>query len=186
MRVAPVGLIRGLTPTQAFDLAARCAAQTHGHPSGYLSAGVLAAVVSGLGGGLDLNAALGDALGLAHRWSGCDETVAAVRQAEQLAASHSIDHHEAIVRLGEGWVGEEALAIGLYSAMVATDFREAVRMASNHGGDSDSTASIAGQIRGAWKGLAGIPNAWIRRLDALEALLDVAGRLIRRRASGGN
>ena len=178
MRVAPIGLIPELTPTRAFDLAARSAAQTHGHPSGYLSAGVLAAVVRGLCGGLDLNAAVADALGLASRWSGCDETVAAVRQAEQLAASHSIDHHEAIVRLGEGWVGEEALAIGLYSAMVASDFREAVRMASNHGGDSDSTASIAGQIHGAWTGLDGIPNAWSRRLDVLEALLDVAGRLI--------
>ncbi|MCY3837380.1 MAG: ADP-ribosylglycohydrolase family protein [Gammaproteobacteria bacterium] len=31
-------------------------------------------------------------------------------------------------------------------------------MASNHGGDSDSTASIAGQIRGAWKGLEGVPK----------------------------
>ena len=179
MRVAPVGLVRELTPTQAFDLAARCAAQTHGHPSGYLSAGVLAAVVSGLRGGLDLKAAVADALDLAHRWSGCDETVAAVRQAEELATSHGSDPHDAIVQLGEGWVGEEALAIGLYSAMVASDFREAVRIAGNHGGDSDSTASIAGQIHGAWKGLAGIPNAWVRRLDALEALLDVAKRLIR-------
>ena len=179
MRVAPVGLIPELTPTRAFDLAARSAAQTHGHPSGYVSAGVLAALVSGLRGGRDLNAALADALGLAQRWSGCDETVAAVKHAEELAASHGSDHHEAIVQLGEGWVGEEALAIGLYSAMVASDFREAVRMACNHGGDSDSTASIAGQIRGAWKGLDGIPNAWIRRLDVLEALLDVAGRLIR-------
>lgn len=179
MRVAPVGLIRELTPTQAFDLAARCAAQTHGDPSGYLSAGVLAAVVSGLRGGLDHDAAVADALGLARGWAGCDETVAAVRHAEELAASHGSDHHDAIVHLGEGWVGEEALAIGLYSAMVASDFREAVRIASNHGGDSDSTASIAGQIHGAWKGLVGIPNAWVRRLDAFDPLLDVAGRLIR-------
>ena len=96
-----------------------------------------------------------------------------------MAASPGNDHHDAIVRLGEGWVGEEALAIGLYSAIVAADFRQAVRIASNHGGDSDSTASIAGQIHGAWKGLAGIPNAWIRRLDVLDPLLDVAGRLIR-------
>ena len=179
MRVAPVGLIPALTPTQAFDLGARCAAQTHGHPSGYLSAGVLAAVIGGLREGLDLNAAVANALGVARRWSGSDETVAAVRQAEELAASHGSDHHDAIVRLGEGWVGEEALAIGLYSAMVASDFREAVRIAGNHGGDSDSTALIAGQIHGAWKGLAGIPNAWLRRLDALDPLLDVAGWLIR-------
>ena len=179
MRVAPVGLISELTPSQAFDLGARCAAQTHGHPSGYLSAGVLAAVVSGLGDGLDLDAAVADALGLARGWAGCDETVAAVRHALELAASHGGDHHDAILQLGEGWVGEEALAIGLYSAMVASDFREAVRIAGNHGGDSDSTASIAGQIHGAWKGLAGIPNAWIRRLDAFDPLLDVAARLIR-------
>lgn len=179
MRVAPVGLIPELTPSQALDLGARCAAQTHGHPSGYLSAGVLSAVVSGLRDGLDLNAAVADGLGFARDWSGSDETVAAIRHAEELAASHGRDHHDAIVQLGEGWVGEEALAIGLYSALVASDFREAVRIASNHGGDSDSTASIAGQIRGAWKGLEGIPNAWIRRLDVLDPLLDVAGRLIR-------
>ena len=179
MRVAPVGLALELTPTRAFDLATRCAAQTHGHPSGHLSAGVLAAVVSGFRFGPDLGGAVTNALGLAHRWSGYQETVAAIRHAEELAASHGGAHHDAIVQLGEGWVGEEALAIGLYSAMVASDFREAVRIASNHGGDSDSTASIAGQIHGAWKGLNDIPNAWTRRLDVLDPLLDVAGRLIR-------
>ena len=185
MRVAPVGLVAELTPPRAFDLGTRCAAQTHGHPSGYLSAGVLAAIVSGFRHGLDLDSAVADATGLAQHWSGCGETVAAIRQAEVLAASHGSDHHDAIVQLGEGWVGEEALAIGLYSARVASDFREAVRIASNHGGDSDSTASIAGQIRGARMGLEGIPNAWIRRLDALDPLLDVAGRLIRRGGGQG-
>ena len=96
-----------------------------------------------------------------------------------LAETHKGDHHDAIAQLGEGWVGEETLAIGLYAALAESDFREAVRVASNHGGDSDSTASIAGQIHGVWKGLAGIPNAWIRRLDALDPLLDMAGRMIR-------
>ena len=44
--------------------------------------------------------------------------------------------------------------------------------------ETDSTASIGGQIYGAWKGLEEIPSAWIRRLDALDPLLDVTGRLI--------
>ena len=61
--------------------------------------------------------------------------------------------------LGLGWVGEEALAIGLYAALAARDFPEALALAANHDGDSDSTASIAGQIWGAWKGLDGIPHA---------------------------
>ena len=70
------------------------------------------------------------------------------------------------------------MAIGLYSALVASDFADSVRIASNHGGDSDSTASIAGQIYGSWKGVAGIPHTWVRRLDTLYPLLDVAGRII--------
>jgi ADP-ribosylglycohydrolase len=46
MRVAPVGLVAGYqTPEEAFHLAAEAAALTHGHPSGYLSAGMMAAIV---------------------------------------------------------------------------------------------------------------------------------------------
>ena len=178
MRVAPIGLARKLTPADAFELAARCAAQTHGHPSGYLSAGVLATMVNRLIDGLDLNAAISEALAIARTWPRSDEVIAAVETAQRLAAGHATDHHDAIRQLGEGWVGDEALAIGTYSALAASDFRDAVRMAANHGGDSDSTASIAGQIHGANTGLAGIPNAWIRRLDALDPLLDIASRMI--------
>ena len=179
MRVAPVGLIRERTPTKAFDLAARCAAQTHGHPSGHLSAGFLAAIVRCLVDEVDLDAATTDALAIARHWRGADETITAVEHALRLAATHTGDHHDAIIQLGEGWVGDEALAIGLYAALAGSGFRDAVRIASNHGGDSDSTASITGQILGAWKGLGGIPNAWVRRLDALDPLLDVAGCMIR-------
>ena len=179
MRVAAVGLIQDLSPSQAFELATRCAAQTHGHPSGHLSAGVLAAVVRGLVEQLDLVDAVIEALAIARAWPGADETVAAVERALELVDAVDRDRHGAITQLGQGWHGDEALAIGVYSALAASDFRDAVRTASNHGGDSDSTASIAGQIHGAWKGLAGIPNAWIRRLDALDPLLDVAGRLLR-------
>jgi hypothetical protein len=45
-------------------------------------------------------------------------------------------------------VGEEALAIALYSVLVAGSYVETIRIASNHDGDSDSTASIAGQLWG--------------------------------------
>ena len=73
---------------------------------------------------------------------------------------------------------EEALAVALYAALVASDFSDAIRIASNHDGDSDSTASIAGQIYGAWRRLEEIPNAWIRRLDALDPLLDVMQQML--------
>ena len=178
MRVAPVGLCSGLSDEETFELAARCAAQTHGHPSGYLSAGAIASIIRNLLGGLGPDRCVERSIEIARNWPGADETVAAMDHARELARQPTVDHASAVAQLGEGWVGEEALAIGLYSALVASDFADAVRIASNHGGDSDSTASIAGQIYGAWKGLAGIPHTWIRRLDALDPLLDVAGRII--------
>lgn len=178
MRVAPVGLCLGLSDDEAFELAARCAAQTHGHPSGYLSAGAMASIVRNLVDGLGLRACAERSIDIARNWPGADETIAAMEHACELAGRDTEDRAGTVARLGQGWVGEEALAIGLYSALVATDFPDAVRIAANHGGDSDSTASIAGQIYGAWKSLAGIPYPWIRRLDVIDPLLDVAGRII--------
>jgi ADP-ribosylglycohydrolase len=77
--------------------------------------------------------------------------------------------------LGEGWVGEEALAVGLYAAMVARTFSECVELAANHDGDSDSTASIAGQLWGARFGLGGMAREIVERVDVIEALLEVWG-----------
>ena len=58
---------------------------------------------------------------------------------------------------GRGWVGDEALAVGLHAAAKASSFSEAIEVASNHDGDSDSTASIAGQLYGAKHGLSALP-----------------------------
>jgi hypothetical protein len=73
---------------------------------------------------------------------------------------------EVIESLGGGWVGEEALAIGLYCALVAgDDFARGVRLAVNHSGDSDSTGAITGNILGAVLGEQAIPRAWLNLLE---------------------
>ena len=51
-------------------------------------------------------------------------------------------------------------------------------MAADHDGDSDTTAAIAGQSWGVLYGLDVVPHGWVRRLDALEPLCDVAARLL--------
>jgi len=64
MRVAPIGLVREYTVAQAFEVASRAAAQTHGHPEGYLPAGALAAIVRALVEGLPLPSAVSEAVAL--------------------------------------------------------------------------------------------------------------------------
>jgi ADP-ribosylglycohydrolase len=84
-----------------------------------------------------------------------------------------------VKKLGEGWIAEEALAVGLYAAFRGRSFREALAIAANHSGDSDSTASIAGQIWGTRQGLDDIPHAWVQSLDVNKPLTGLVGRWLR-------
>jgi ADP-ribosylglycohydrolase len=161
----------------AFHLAAEAAALTHGHPSGYLSAGMVASIVRLLMERMGLDT-LDQSRSILATYPGHEETLAAVDRAVSLAAKGSKDHAAAVESLGGGWVGEEALAIALYAVLSAESFVEAVSIAANHSGDSDSTASIAGQFWGAANGLEGMPHDWVSALDVRLPLLHLVRQLI--------
>ena len=106
--------------------------------------------------------ALDQCCGILATYTDHDETLTAVNKAVQIAAKGLKDDAKAVETLGGGWVGEEALAIAIYSVLSAESFVEAISIAANHSGDSDSTASIAGQLWGAANGLAGMPTIGCR------------------------
>lgn len=82
---------------------------------------------------------------------------------------------DAIRHIGQGWVGEEAIALAIYCCLkFPDDYVAAVRLAANIDGDSDSAASITGGILGARLGLEAIPPEWIRRLERREELATIA------------
>jgi ADP-ribosylglycohydrolase len=176
MRVAPIGLLSEVKPERTFQLAAEAAACTHGHPSGYLSAGAMAAMVRFLVEGADLRSAADQSLSILRGYDRHEETKNSVKKALALAGQPC--EASAVETLGGGWVGEEALAIGLYAALSAGSFVEAIRIATNHSGDSDSTASIAGQLWGAMNGLDRIPHVWVSSLDILLPLLHLARQFL--------
>lgn len=177
MRVAPVGLALGVD--DPFRLACEVAALTHGHPTGYLAAGFLAQVVRDLVLGDDLRDAVDDALGELRRWPGHEETANAVERALALAAEGLPPGPAAVETLGGGWVAEEALAIALYCALAAPTLEAALLLAVNHGGDSDSTGSITGQLLGAAHGEESIPTRWLACLELLGTIEQVAEALYR-------
>ena len=173
MRTAPLGLVADFDSARTFDLAARAGAFTHGHPSGYLSAGSIAALVREVVDGANPRDAIEKVVGLTGAWPENAETVTSVEAALRAAVHQGGSNIDAIRQLGEGWVGEEALAIALYAVLVSDSFRQMVAVAANHDGDSDSTACIAGQVWGAWQGVESVPHAWVRRLDVLDPALAV-------------
>ncbi len=177
MRVAPAGL--AFPPDQAFHHAVEFAAITHGHPSGYLPAGVLASLIALLLEGRTLEDGVAVAISMLRGWHGHEETLAGIEAAMSLVAG-AIPPCVAIPRLGGGWVGEEALAISLYCALGASnDWEVAVLAAVNHSGDSDSTGCITGAILGALHGVEALPQSWIAQLESASGIRAVAQDLFR-------
>ena len=172
MRMAPVGLVVG-GPERVFDFGCQMAASTHGHPSGFLSAGYLATVIAHLTAGQELSAAIENSLPYLTDRAGHEEVLAAIRQATRLAQDHPATP-EVIESLGQGWVAEEALSISLYCALTAPDFRSGVIAAVNHGGDSDSTGAITGNILGTLCGVDAVPGDWLDALELRDAIDQLA------------
>lgn len=174
MRSAPFGLVN--TADGAFAMAARGAQITHGHPTGYYAAGALAAIVAHLIAGDSLEGSVLRALRLLECHPAHEETSAALHQALDLAAEGS-PTAEKVESLGAGWVAEEALAIGVYSALAARDVKAALLLAVNHSGDSDSTGSICGNLLGARDGDHGLPHSWVQQVEGRARIAALADDL---------
>jgi len=175
MRMAPAGLFVD-TAEDAFDLGCELSALTHGHPSGWLAGGAFAALIRLLLDGETLEDALDPVSDMLAQRFESEEVLAALQFAADLAISEELPG-EAIRQLGQGWVAEEALAIAVYCALVAPDFREGVLMAVNHDGDSDSTGAIAGNLLGLILGEGAIPESWLAELELREVITQVANDL---------
>ncbi|GAA4844528.1 hypothetical protein GCM10025787_27870 [Saccharopolyspora rosea] len=172
MRAAPVAVWSN-DPAEVFWAAVGTAALTHSHPSGYLSAGVLAVVVHQLIRDVPIAEAVRLARELLMRWRGHEEQLRLLDAAVELAEKGPVSPEELQAALGQGWVGEEALAIGLYAATATADLRTALLLSVNHSGDSDSTGMVCGNIAGALHGTRAVPPEWLRTLelrDVIEAL----------------
>lgn len=168
MRVAPIAFWAP-DAHRAFWLACQAAALTHGHPSGYLSAGVFAVLIFEALQGKGLREGVDTAMRFLVRKEGHEEVVAAIEHALELAdlKDPSVARVE---ELGRGGVGETALAIALYAALVTDDPNEALLLSVNHGGDSDSTASMCGNLVGALHGVGELRPDWVERVQFREVI----------------
>ena len=182
MRVAPVGLFFDGADIRLIDKeAADIAAITHGHSLGYMPAAVMSHIIHRCvfpERQLTLCEIVEEARDTVAELYRDDthigELTALIDRAIELSANGETDL-ENIHRLGEGWVGEEALAIAIYCVLrYHDDFDKCIITAVNHKGDSDSTGAIAGNILGAWLGMDAIGEKWTRNLELLDVIKKVA------------
>ncbi|MFI5694277.1 ADP-ribosylglycohydrolase family protein [Kribbella sp. NPDC051586] len=177
MRVAPFGLLPEVFPTDwIFDSAATAAGYTHGHATGKLASGTLAAIIRELCGGAGLDEALSRATSLLTQHEGHEETSTALSFARHLAATAPAGP-VTVERLGGGWVAEEALAIAVFAALACPEpeqFLDALALAVTHSGDSDSTGAICGNILGALHGETALPSELVFTVEGRPTILQLA------------
>ena len=94
------------------------------------------------------------------------------------------DEEKALKALGEGWIGEEAVALALYCFLKSPDdYVQTVLRGANTSGDSESVACIAGSISGARLGFDAIPSDWCARIEKSDYLSDLSTRLFKKTRS---
>lgn len=191
MRVAPVGLLPGVSGETRAAIAQFQAALTHGHPTGLAASDLTAFVIADLVGG-------GDAKGLPgrlrtyaesqrrtyhHDWLGAlwqrpmvdtPEDFIARGWAECIGVLARLDNALALgdrggnpcAIMGEAWIAEEAFATGLLCFLLFPDDPvAAIQRGAASSGDSDSIACLAGSFAGAAHGLSAWPDDWVQRIE---------------------
>lgn len=195
MRSAPYGLLPHVESETIYKISSDAASLTHGHPAARQSSGVFSLLIQALvTGGETLRAACELASERAKAEPDADSAlVSRLEVALDEATKASMGKGENLQGdsltsvLGEGWVAEEALAIAIYSVL-ATEaeaqspvqhFLSAMRLAVNHRGDSDSTASIAGNILGAFYGEQCLPTAWLSMAEGPILIRNLSNQFLR-------
>lgn len=172
-RAAPIGLAFA-DSEKSFSLGCAAAALTHGHPHGYLPPGFFAALISRVAAGEPVSTAMAEAARILKKHRHHEACLRSIEAAARLSCSDK-DDPASIEALGEGWEAPEALAMGLYCALAAgDDFRQALIMAVNHAGKSDTTAAVAGTLLGACHGVGAIPATWLAGLEMKALIEEVA------------
>ena len=193
MRIAPIPLYATVQDRMSIEeadhLAGDAAEITHQHPLGYISAALMSHVIYRLA--LDIEPTqdgmkryimegVAEMRNQYKAYHNDVERMAELAERAIFLLDNGKTDLENIGCLGEGWTGEEALAIALFCSLKHFDsFEDAMIAAVNHGGDSDSTGAVTGNILGAAIGYEAIPQFYKDDLEMHDLILHMADDLYR-------
>lgn len=192
MRVAPIGLygaIHGWSLEETAKLAGEVAELTHLHPLSTYPSAALAVIVQLCVSDDEtidcsrFEAIVEKSLEIVSGAYGDDapsmvDFKSLIRKALRIEDNLLQDWEIIENDLGGGWVAEETLAIAVFSVIRhIDDFNACMICSVNHGGDSDSTGAVAGNIIGAIIGYEAIPDKFTKSIQLKELLISTADAL---------
>lgn len=182
MRVAALGYFYQNAPDRLREIASASSQITHGHPAAIAGAVAAAYAVKLALDGVPSEDMVRQIEAFTEGMS--EEFSAALYRLGHVMGWENDEH--ALAHLGEGWVAEEAVALGLFCVLrYPNDYTKCVRRGANLTGDSDTVACIAGGIQGARLGLEAIPAAWRSRCVNAAYLRQTAKKMAAAREKAG-
>ncbi len=167
MRILPIGLIESITAEALVERARRASSITHRHPRAQLVCALYCLTVRRLlQGELDRKAALRLAAGelTAHTPSSLGAELNEIFGFSALGGSGYV-----VDTLWSAWTAFES----------ASSYEECVRKAVAYGGDTDTTACVAGGLAGVYWGISGIPGTWLAEMRGREIVQPLVAELLK-------
>jgi len=152
MRVAPIAFLNKNLDDIIY-LGNMQAAITHGHPEGYLSSGFFAGLLYLGLKGFSFEDAYKEVKAKISLNKESKDFINYLNNLENNLETEFNNPNDMTEILGEGWTGETALGLAVYAFKHGKSFEHALVISTNHRGDSDSTASMAGQLFAAFNDL---------------------------------
>jgi poly(ADP-ribose) glycohydrolase ARH3 len=178
MRAAPIGLLFRNSPEKLREVAYQSSLITHSHNLGREGAALQAlAVALAVAESPDKHL---DTQSFTSRL--LDFTIEDAYRAKILKLVALLEHYDdrqtVVQQLGCGVEALNSVPTAIFTFLSHyRDFASSIIYAVSLGGDTDTIASMAGAISGAYLGIEAIPLEWQERLENRAYILDLADRL---------
>ncbi len=178
MRILPVALFFADAEVQELlEAAHRVSAITHAHPRSQMACGIYCLVARELLHGQDVRTALENGIRVASGLYASEPFAGERVHFSRVLDLSILDAKESEVR-SSGYVVDTLEAAFWCLARTGT-FREAVLLAVNLGGDTDTVGAVTGGLAGVAYGEGAIPSAWIDALARSEEIRELGLALAR-------
>lgn len=181
MKISPVGIYGMSDLEKTVDAVAKVCTPTHNTNIAIAGASAIAiAIGMGIMGEQNINNIIEEALNASRRGmtKGCIWYGASIEERTKIALdivdgnSDKFKQMEKLYKvIGAGVAITETVPVCLaVLKMSAGDPVEGIQIATNLGGDCDTTASIIGGMCGAFSGIDAFPNHWIEKIEEINKL----------------
>ena len=174
MRASPIGLWYRKDPEKLLEVAMLDASITHNSFEPKMGSVAVALGTALIANGMnDTKRVIEEIIGI------IDESI--VKDKLLLAVAHlemKTDPFEALAEIGVNGYVPETVGAAFYCLGASDNFRDTVVLAVKAGGDTDTTAAIAGAMAGTLYGLDGIPSEYKENVENFELLQGLTEELL--------